>query len=210
MRTLLLFFAGVAAAFPQFSLGVKGGLPLTDFINTVSSPNPHFDAQNKMYVVGPSVQIGLPAGFAIEFDALYRRMDFQSTATLVDVLSRKSTTSNAWEFPLLLKYHLPFPVVKPFVDGGVAWENLSGIKQTVTNTIFPAHVTTTSTSNPPELRNTNTVGIVVGGGVDIHAWVIHFVPEVRYTRWGAHHFEDVTGLLKSNQNQAEFLLGIRF
>ena len=35
-------------------------------------------------------------------------------------------------------------------------------------------------------------------------------PEIRYTRWGAQHFFDVNGLLHSNVNQGEFLLGITF
>jgi len=51
---------------------------------------------------------------------------------------------------------------------------------------------------------------VMGVGLDIKALLIHVSPEVRYTRWGAQHFVDPNGLLHSNLNQAEFLVGITF
>ena len=70
--------------------------------------------------------------------------------------------------------------------------------------------TTTATSNPPELNNNTTTGVVVGVGLDVHALFLHISPEVRYTRWASQHFLSGNGLLESNQNQAEFLLGITF
>jgi hypothetical protein len=49
---------------------------------------------------------------------------------------------------------------------------------------------------------------VIGGGVKIHALFLRISPEIRYTRWTSPHFSSY--LLNSNQNQAEFLLGITF
>jgi hypothetical protein len=66
-------------------------------------------------------------------------------------------------------------------------------------------------TNTPEVNKKNIAGVVLGGGVDIHAGFLHIVPEVRYTRWGSTHFRDVVNdALNWNQNQAEFLLGITF
>jgi opacity protein-like surface antigen len=157
------------------------------------------------------VQVGLPAGFAVEFDALYRRLNYEASGNLVDIFTNSRTTGNAWEFPLLLKYHFGHtPIVKPYVEAGVAWDTLSGLKQSVTNTILPNRTTTTTTSQPAELRNSTTTGFVVGAGVDVHV-LLHISPEVRYTHWGSEHFRDaVNGLLRSNQNQAEFLVGFTF
>jgi hypothetical protein len=53
------------------------------------------------------------------------------------------------------------------------------------------------------------MGAVVGAGLDIHALFLHISPEVRYTRWTSQHFT-FGNVLNSNQNQAEFLLGITF
>ena len=100
-------------------------------------------------------------------------------------------------------------VVHPFVDAGVAFDSLAGVKQAVT-TVVNGIISTSSTSNPAELHNSSTRGFVIGGGIDIHFLVIHLLPEIRYTRWGAQQFFDVNGLLHSNVNQGEFLLGITF
>jgi opacity protein-like surface antigen len=60
------------------------------------------------------------------------------------------------------------------------------------------------------VANSTTRGYAAGGGLDFKFLIIHIQPEVRYTGWGAKHFFDPSGLLNSNQNQAEFLLGITF
>ena len=67
-----------------------------------------------------------------------------------------------------------------------------------------------SGSSPTELHKNTTTGFVIGAGLDVKALVIHLKPEIRYTRWGAKHFLDPNSFLSSNQNQAEFLLGIQF
>jgi opacity protein-like surface antigen len=157
------------------------------------------------------VELHLPAGFGLEFDALYRHFNYDSTGTLIDVLTDNRATGNAWEFPLLVKYRFATPLVKPYVDAGVAFDTLSGLSQTIETTVLPSHTTTsTSTNNPAELKNSTTEGFVIGVGVDIHAIVVHISPEIRYTRWGSPHFTVPNGSTLSNQNQAEFLVGFTF
>jgi opacity protein-like surface antigen len=211
MRALLfLCLAGGAAYAQPFTLGLKAGVPLTDFVDTVQSPRFGFNSNTKRYIIGGTAELRLPFGLGIEFDALYRRLNYEGSGSLIDVFTNNRTTGNAWEFPLLLKYRLPSRIIRPYVDAGVAWDTLSGLKQTVTTTVLPSRVTTTSSSNPAELKNNTTTGFVIGFGVDVHAIFIHLSPEIRYTRWGSQHFSDVNGLLQSNQNQGEFLLGITF
>ena len=53
--------------------------------------------------------------------------------------------------------------------------------------------------------------VLIGAGGVLGVFVLlHIVPEIRYTRWGAQHFLDPNSFLSSNQNQAEFLVGITF
>lgn len=237
MKSLFLCLLGaLGAVAAPFSFGVRGGVPLTDFINSVetgTSPviigsGPQTSAlgpglfgittTTNRYIIGPTVELHLPAGFGIEFDALYRHLNYNATGNLTDVAVSSRTSSNAWEFPLLLKYRFPTPIVKPYVDAGVAWDTLSGLKQTVTATVLPTHITTTnSTSSPAELHHNTVTGFVVGVGLDVHAIFVHISPEIRYTRWGAQHFlpPGIPGVtnglpIESDQNQAEFLLGITF
>jgi opacity protein-like surface antigen len=213
MRLLLLFLLGAASCFSQpFSAGLKAGVPLTDFISTVETGQVNFTTATNRYIIGVGAELHLPAGFGIELDALYRHLNYASVGTstgLSVVTVSTNATTNAWEFPLMAKYRFPGKIARPFVGAGVAWDSLQGLSQTIRTTIAGT-TTTTTTSNPTQLKNNVTTGFVMGVGLDVHALVIHVSPEIRYTRWGAKHFLDPNGGMSSNQNQAEFLVGITF
>jgi outer membrane protein W len=144
----------------------------------------------------------------VEFDALYRRLSYTGSGSLAGVFSTTSATGSNWEFPLLLKYRFHFPVVKPYVDAGVAWDTLAGLKQTVTG--GAPFLTGSASAVLPELKQNTTMGFVIGGGIDIHAAFLHISPELRFTRWNSAQINDDNGLLHSNLNQAEFLVGFTF
>ena len=207
MRLLFLLIAGAAGAFCQpFSFGVKAGVPLTDFLSATQSQNVSYFTTTNRYIAGVTAELHLPFGLGVEVDALYRHLNYQESSSTIAT----GTTASDFEFPLLGKYRVPMiKVVHPFVDAGMAFDSLAGVKQEITKVVNFTGVAT-STSNPLELHNTTTRGFVVGGGIDIHFLIIHILPEIRYTRWGAQHFFDVNGLLHSNVNQGEFLLGITF
>lgn len=209
MKVLVLLISALPAFSQPFTLGLKVGVPLTDFVDTVQSPRFGFNSNTKRFIIGPTAELRLPFGLGVEVDALYRRINYEGSGTLIDVLTNNRTTGNAWEFPVLAKYRFPSTVVRPYVAAGVAFDTLSGLTQTVTRTLAPNSVTTRS-DIPAELKNKTTKGFVVGAGVEIRAILIRLSPEVRFTRWGSSHFEDVNGLLRSNRNQAEFLLGVTF
>jgi Outer membrane protein beta-barrel domain len=221
MKLILVLIIGSSAAFAQpISYGLKGGLPLTDFIDTVSGSRTTVSSVTNRYIVGPTFELRLPFGFGVEVDALYRHFSYNSTASLVDVLSTLRTTSNNWEFPLLLKKRFGgVGPVRPFVDAGVSFDKITGLSQTVSNLVFPNRLTTTSNSNPAELKNDFTAGFTMGGGVEIRLLILRITPEIRYTRWGTQQFNGifpaggasgVAGSLTSSQNQAEFLVGFTF
>ncbi|HLY20696.1 MAG TPA: outer membrane beta-barrel protein [Bryobacteraceae bacterium] len=208
MRPLILLLFGPSAIFAQpFTAGIKAGVPLTDFLNASENGVFNYSAPTQRYIIGGTAELRLPLGLGIEFDALYRRLHYTGSGNLVDVFTTSNTTASNWEFPLLLKYRFHFPVVRPFLDAGVAWDTLTGLKQTISE-VGPVGLT--STSSPSELRRNTTMGFVVGGGVDIHAIVLHISPEIRFTRWNATQISDPAGLLRSNLNQAEFLVGFTF
>ena len=213
MKPLCILILTAAAAFSQpFSFGVKGGMPMTDFLAVARTQNITASTTTNRYIVGVTAELRLPFGLGVEADVLYRHFRYSSSGSVGSIASNITnidTTSGAWEFPLLAKYRFKGKIVHPFIDGGVAWDKLSGLTQTVQSVV--ASVTKSSTtSTPVELGNSTTRGYVIGAGVDVKALVIHITPEVRFTRWGAKHFIDPAGLLNSKQNQAEFLLGITF
>jgi hypothetical protein len=199
LLALLCVFAASAAAQP-FSAGVKVGLPLTDFINTVSGES---STVTNRYLVGPTAELHLPFGFGIEVDALYRHFNYQNIIGSGATALTSVNTAGAWEFPVLLKYRFKGEVARPFVDAGVAWDTISGLSNELKNSVSGGTI-----ANPSGQQNSTTTGFVMGGGLDIHL-LVHIMPELRYTRWTSQHF-NVSNVLNSNQNQAEFMVGITF
>ncbi len=185
---------------------------MTDFIDAVSGSRTSVTTTTNRYIVGPTVELRLPAGFGVEVDALYRHFRYNTSANLLDAISTVNTSSDAWEFPLLLKKRFMHGPIRPFLDAGVSFNKISGLSQTVRTVVFPNPTTTSTTSNPSELTNGFSSGFTMGGGVDIHALLLHITPEIRYTRWGTQNFNSIIsgGSLHSNLSQAEFLVGFTF
>ena len=209
MRLPLLFLLGAVSACSQpFSAGLKAGVPLTDFINTVE--NVSSSVPNR-YIIG--VTGGAP--FALRLRRRGRRplsppeLHRSPADHGHDRYTTDQATANSWEFPVLLKYRFPSRIVRPYVDAGVALDTLSGLTDTVTQIAPTFSSSNTNTSKPASLANNTTIGFVMGAGVDVHALVVHISPEIRYTRWASPHF-NLGGVISSNQNQAEFLVGITF
>jgi len=215
MRPVLLFLLGSISVFAQpFSAGIKAGVPLTDFLTVTD--NGGYTVSTQRYIIGGVAELRLPLGFGVEFDALYRRLHYDgfglyaipvANTRAINVFTASRTTGINWEFPLLLKYRFHFPAVRPYLDAGAAWDTLAGLKQT--NQIVLAPLTST-TSSPSQLKKNGTIGFVAGGGVDIRAMFLHISPEIRFTRWNSAQIVDPQGLLHSNLNQAEVLVGFTF
>jgi opacity protein-like surface antigen len=213
MKSLLVFLIGSTAVLAQpIGFGVKGGVPMTDFLDTVSGSRASINSTTNRYIIGPTVELRLPAGFGVEFDALYRHFRYNSVASLVDAVSTLRTAGDAWEFPLLLKKRFIGGPIRPFLDAGVNFNKISGLSQTVQTLVFPNRSTTTTNSSPSELSHDFSTGFAIGAGLEVHALLIRISPEIRYTRWGRQNFSSIISgaSLQSNRNQAEFLIGITF
>ena len=208
---LIVHVLGTVAAAQQVAVGIKGGVPLLDAFeqNTTSAlfpPLVRFTFNTKRYTVGPSVDVALPFKLRFEANALYTRLDYDSTIMGVDTFTRSATRANSWQFPLLLKEEISVGRVQPFADVGYALRHVAGTSHTV-NIVFPTFITD-RTVNPPELVNTWVNGFVAGGGLAFQSGPLKFSPEVRYTRWADPNFRSVNRSFQSNLNQADFLLGV--
>jgi hypothetical protein len=191
MRSLLLLLAALSSAWAQpFSAGLKAGVPFTDVITAVNTGGGSIlsSTSTDRFIVGVTAELHLPLGLSIEGDVLYRRFNYQMVTT-----GSLSSSSNDWEFPILAKYKFPSKIVRPYIDGGIAWTTLQGLASSVSS----------------GLKNGTTDGIVLGAGVEIKALVIRISPEIRYTHWSSQAFTGAS-LFQSNQNQADFLLGVTF
>jgi opacity protein-like surface antigen len=218
MRPLFLFpLMAIAALAQPVSFGVRAGVPLTDLLNASSAlpqpgslPSRPFTSTTNRYLIGPTIEVRLPLGLSLGFDALYRHYDFSSPGfvtappAIYIMEDAERVDGGDWEFPLMAKYHFRSKLARPYVGGGIAWDRLGGWSG------FMCVLNCGTPSTPPELRHDTVTGFVAGVGIDIHVLVLHLSPEIRYTRWGAQHFLASSGVLSSKLDQAEFLLGITF
>lgn len=193
------------------SVGIKGGVPITDAFETLRGNTSSYATNTKRYIVGPTMQVNLPAGFAIEGSALYKRLGYQYNQFSPAASASASVVSNAWEFPITLKYAFLSTPIRPFVEAGGAFRHVSGIRQ-IRNTLTTAgNLVNTSLDSAPEFNKRTDVGLVFGGGVELKVKRLRVSPGIRYTRWGSENFRDpVNALLRTNRNQADFLIGILF
>ncbi len=203
MRQTLLLMACPILMWAQFvSFGVKGGVPLTSAFDTARTGNIAYLSGTKRYLVGPAFELRLPLGLGVELDALYKRLNYESTTAE----QTAHTTVNSWEFPLLFKLRSSSPGISPYVAAGPSFRHLSGLRQFVSDRfgIF------SETADPAELDNRFSSGFAVGGGLEIGSR-FRLAPEIRYTRWAWDNFQSpLLPQFRSSPNQLDFLLGIHF
>jgi hypothetical protein len=121
----------------RVSAGIKLGVPLTEVLKPDIPVN---EIQTKRYTIGPVVNISVLHGVNIEFSAMYKRIDQQSTASTVvgyvdlgddtyEILEhhRVATVGKSWEFPIAAQYHFSTRLIRPYVEGGLSYSHLSNI-----------------------------------------------------------------------------------
>lgn len=173
-----------------FSVGIKAGFPFTDAFSTDSYGNvPNaFTSFNDGggYLVGPMGEVHLPLGLSVEADALYRPMNLKVVGS--SGVTTQHSSYSSWEFPILAKWRFPFPVLKPYIEGGPSFRAVGG-----------------SAGN--YLSND---GIALGVGIELHISRVRIGPELRFTHWGSDSVGAALNGFRSNQNQGEFLVGFSF
>jgi hypothetical protein len=202
---LILSLTCCACAGQSLFIGVTGGGRPTDDVTSSATP------ESRRYAAGPTIEVGLPFGFAVEFDALYHRNGYLIGYSNFAGSVIESERANSWEFPILLKYKLPVSKVKPFVEVGLAPRSISGtISESGVNVnILTGQVTPFSGSLKTDWSN--SLGVVTGGGVQFGVGRLRVSPEVRYTHWTSTPINGSFGdgpSYSSTQEQVDVLIGI--
>jgi hypothetical protein len=201
---LILGSLAVPASAQFLSLGVKAGVPLTDFFETVEATQERrFLTPRPNYLIGPTAELHLPARFSIELDALNRRIEYTLQNPVTGASFR--ATGSSWEFPLLVKYRASGGLLRPYVASGVSFSTLTGLREAREFVTTPPEGVTLA-----EQERRGNTGFVIGGGLELRVPFLRISPEIRHTRWGWRSLRDVGGLLRSRQDQTDFILGITF
>lgn len=186
VRIFTLILAVAAPLLAQIHPGLKAGAPLTDVTTAFSggiSPRVNLPSH---WTVGPMIELDLPLGLGVEFDALYRRVGYHMSSGLAGGGLEGDFKGSLWDFPLLAKYKFPGHTFRPYVGSGWTYRRLGDLLHSFS-----------SGSN----------GFVLAGGVRIDARLLKISPEFRYTHWAKKYTND-TFFTKSNQ--AEILVGFTF
>jgi hypothetical protein len=202
LRFLVVAVFAMPVAAQNLGFGVKAGVPAMDpfILSPPSTPINNYSFTTKRYTVGPTFELGLPYHLAFEADALYKRLHYVSNPFGFNTFLA-TTTANSWEFPLLLKGHLLHGTIRPYANLGVSFRHIGG-ETSFSNGSFQA------TQDPLELIHPWSTGFVGGGGADFKWGWLRFSPEVRYTRWSNASFNSSNGVLGSNRNAVEVLVGV--
>jgi opacity protein-like surface antigen len=190
------------------SVGVKGGVPITDALETFRGNQAAYVSNTHRYLIGPTVQLNFPFRFSVEVDALYKRLGFEyNQFSGPGSPTTARAVANSWEFPVLGKFAILGGPIRPFVDAGANFRHISGVNE-IRSTLAAANVTV----NPvPEFNKDNDIGFTFGGGIEVKLGIMRITPEFRYTRWGSENFRDpISSLLRTNKNQGDFIIGLTF
>src|SRR5262249_3651319 len=151
-----------------FSVGVKGGVPLTDAVEGSLGNR----SEARRYTVGPMVEVRLPFSLGVEFNALYKRTGYSTIDGAFGVTAIGQVRANSGEFPMLMKYYLPGRLLpaRPFMEVVYVARHLDVVKATQSvfgrDTISGTTLNQTTPLNPSFLlRDNPTHGVAVGGGL---------------------------------------------
>ena len=204
--------AGCACCGQSLSIGVIGGVRGTDDLTGQGATS-----ASKRYAVGPALDIGLPLGFGLEADALYRREGYHSffSTAPYTVFGAASDTyeerADSWEFPILVKHRLPFRVAMPFLELGYVPRVIHGSISTTYVDLAPAPIPYPPQHSTDSTRWPVSHGLVIGGGIRFRFGRLRFSPVVRYTRWTSSPISQPDPAFpawQSAQNQVDVLLDI--
>lgn len=169
--------------------GLKIGAPLNDLV----------DAREDRTIPltgGLMAVLNLPLGFAVEGNALYKRLGFRVGSGTFPGGSIVDSRFSSWEFPVLLRSY-PLgrnPLFQPFLSAGL-------------------NIRTTSPGFLLGRGRETTPGLVLAAGVRNGPGRVKIAPEIRFTRWSEKTpvFSGSGGAqARLNANQLELMLGLTF
>lgn len=189
----------------SITLGALGGGRVTGDVTYSAIP------ESRWYVAGPEIEVGLPNGFAVEFDALYHRNRYiWGSGNFLGGFTQLQR-GNDWQFPILAKYYLRLPMVKPFALAGMAPRSVTGTIYEYGDSINGNTGAVTPFSETMKTNWSPTLGFVAGGGIRVSLGRLQLSPQVRYTRWLSTSINTNSYLdqgFMSAQNQLDVLVGI--
>jgi len=206
MRTavvlMLLVLACGSAQAQTVSFGVSAGVPLSPLMTAAGNQA----AATGWYTLGPALGVGLPRGFGLDLELLYKRFDLGFAANPARAVVRRM------ELPVMLRYRLSRLPVRAFVHAGMSFNRIIGVGgvDVCGQGAFGETIYCIADKTAAELRHRHTHGAVLGIGLGLRWKRLGLAPELRVTRWVDRNFGTRGSLPRSNLTGIEMLMGIKF
>lgn len=213
---LAMAISAQLAVAQHVDFGILGGVRLTDDFGPYNGPTTD---ESKRYIVGGKLEVGLPLRLSVEVDGLYRDFGFTTNTSGLFGSSLTRERDSSVEFPMILKYRPPVPLIHLFVGVGYDLRTVHGTDATsgyaigFVNSNPPTEVITPFYDSRSPASYAVTNGVVISGGVNLDVGRhLRLSPEARYVHWGEPlmNLFGSDGKLRvvSNQDEAFVLLGI--
>lgn len=198
---LLLMVMVAPATMAQMSFGIKGGLNIADLkdlegLDSVESVT----TESETGFIG-GAYVNFPMGpFKLQVEGLYSLKGATSDNNLSNKITELKLTY--FEVPLLLKYELPMPAIKPFIYGGGSMAFLMSAEERDV-------IVNSDWIDIKEGMEDIDYGLVVGGGIQVFTISL----DVRYTHGLANTLADVPdgSLVQEAKNRTfSIMAGIKF
>jgi hypothetical protein len=223
LRLLLIFLSAMPVSAQSLGIGLKAGVPATEYFETGSTGSLHggaqYSAATRRYTIGAAIEGRLTNALGFEVDAMFHRMGYVGIVNFFDSANGNFQNSaidvkgDSWDFPVMAKYRFR-RTLRPYLAGGAVLRYVGPVRGRGELTVGSLVTRTSSTtpidtSDPNELRKRFYPGLTAGAGLEFGEGRFRVAPEIRYTRWTA-NIAGPGGLLRFAPNQVEFLLGFWF
>ena len=176
----------------QLEFGVRLGVPFTVPLESrLTGPASVFSSQafdRSAFSAGPTFAVVVYDRVAVEFDALYKPIEFRSSVFTGTSTSTSVIRGSSWEFPLIANYRFLNRPVRPYGGGGML------LGQTLNTGQFRTFLN-------------QLPAFVLNGGLEWPMSRLVLRPELRYTRWSA---ASQSTAAARRENQFEYLIGFSF
>ncbi len=199
---LLAVLSGVASAqLIGITKGVKGGINIATIGGSDAGSGITAVTQ---YAAGVFVEISLPGPLAIQPEVLYSVKGSKAAvpATYLTPAMTLTTTLSYIEIPVLLKFYLPTPVIKPHLFAGPALGILTSAKAKAE---YPGGSVDTDIK---DVITSTDLGVVVGAGIKLALPIVDLSVEGRYN-YGMKSIDKQDGTKMYNRT-ISILVGIGF
>src|SRR5579872_4068578 len=183
---LLVVSGNLAASAQTVSVGVVAG-------GSLATPSLYSDDSHR-YIVGPSVEVRLPRGFAVEADGLYQRVgtsffyaSIPSGTDLAPIYSSLTSgvsraVGSVWQFPIIGKHYFNrSSKFQPYV--GLGPELRTAGWHTDSSAVIASGPSTTQIVSSSSESRSNSVGAVAVVGMRFQVGRLKLSPQFRFTRW---------------------------